>query len=651
MRRDVLALVCGLTLGAGAGHAKELSEVDFLAELPTVLTASRLAQPAMDAPNAVTVIDRRLIEASGYTNISDLFRLAPGMFVGLKKGWFQNVSHTFVDEYPHRMQVMVDGRSVYLPSIGGVRWDALPLAVDDIERIEVVRGPNAASFGANAFTGTLNIITRHPEDVAGRMLRVVAGDHGHEETWFRWAGGDERVDQRVTLGLRKDGGFAAQFDDENSRIASYRGDFALDARQALSLQFGLLDGTRGAGQTTDISSQPRDQDVSSQFLQLDYRFDIGPGRSLLAKLYFNKLTTREDVPTLLAPGSHYEVDLLSQRWHAEAQYDREVAPGIRTSVGGYLRRDTVRSLTFFNTTDKLDADSWGLFGQLEWRFARDWLINAGAFWEDYEVVPERFSPRVTLHWQPSPRHGWRIGVSKAYRNPVLYETNGDYRIRLLDASGNLLLATRPYLVASGNLIPEQIVSEEIGYLGQWPEQGVSVDLRLFKERVRNLISAECPSGNRADCKPSLTPLYLARDWVNNGKADQRGAELQLKWQATPDTQILANYAFLHIDSGFDEQRYSPPHLSGLHVMRRFPGEVDLTLSQYWVSAFEPIGQGPLPAYQRLDARVGKRFKLSGQRAEVALTLENLAGKYLEFSADDPDNIFDRRAYVHFKMDF
>lgn len=645
-----LLLACGLAAWASSGAARELSEADFLADLPTVLTASRLEQPVMDAPNAVTVIDRKLIESSGYHNVSDLFRLAPGMFVGQKKGWFHNVSHTFVDEYPHRMQVMVDGRSVYLPSIGGVRWDALPLSVDDIERIEVVRGPNAASYGANAFTGIINIITRHPADVAGRMLNLAVGDQTHQEAWFRWAGGARGAQQRVTLGWRKDGGFAAQYDDELTRMLTYRGDFTLDRRQEVSLQFGLLEGTRGEGEVLSVTSQPHAQDVSSQFFQFDHRFDPEPGRSLKTKLYMNRVLGRESVPTLLVAGTHYDVNLLSQRWHAETQYDSEIAPGVRTSLGTYLRRDTVRSQIYFNNRDSLDADSWGVFGQIEWRLSPQWLLNGGLFWEDYELVDRRLSPRVTLHWQPSARHAWRIGVSKAYRNPVLYETNGDYRIRLLDANGNLVATTRPFLVASGNVIPEQIVSQEIGYLGTWPEVGLSADLRVFKERVRDLISAECPTGNSLDCK-TANPLYLARDWYNIGSADQRGAELQVKWQATEDTQILVNYAFLHIDSRFDERRYSPSHLSGLHLMRRFPGEVDLTLSHYWVSAFEPIGQGPLPSYKRLDARLAKRFTLSGQRAQVALTVENLTGDYLEFADDNPQNIFGRRAYVHFQVDF
>lgn len=644
------ALLVGVI--ACTARAGELSEADFLADLPVVLTSSRLAQPLMDAPNAVTVIDRKLIEASGYHTITDLFRLVPGMFVGQKTGWFHNVSHTFVDEYPHRMQVMVDGRSIYLPSIGGARWDTLPLSVDDIERIEVTRGANAASYGANAFTGTIHIITRDPSDVAGRLLRVVGGDQQHGEGWFRWGGGDEVMRHRLTLGHRQDGGFAAQHDSELSRIFSYRGDLELDRRRSVSLQAGLLSGSRGNGKATDPSDQPHDQDVGSRYLQVDYRMTPEPGQTFQAKFYYNGLDTRENVPTLFAAGSYYEVDLLSERWHGEVQYDLEISPDIRASLGGYARRDAVRSSTFFNTDAKLPADSWGVFGHLEWRLAEQWLINAGVFWEDYELVNGgRLSPRVTLHWQPSPRHGWRLGVSEAYRNPVLFETDADYRLTLLDSSGSPLFATRPYYLSSGNLAPERMLNQEIGYLGQWPDWGLSVDMRLFKERISAIIDPVCPTGVAADCKPGGNPSYLPRDWVNHGGARQRGLELQIKGQPGAGTQLLANYAFLHIDSEFDERRYSPSHLAGLHVMHRFPGEIDLMLSHYWVSAFEPIGQGPLPAYRRLDLRLGKRFKYAGQRFMVALTGQNLTGDYLEFSDEVPDNLFDRRWYLHAQMDF
>jgi iron complex outermembrane receptor protein len=657
VKNTIFLAMCWLLLAqAETQAAQELNEADFLADMPTVLTSSRLEQPQMDAPNSITVIDRKTIEASGYHNISDLFRLVPGMYVGQKSGWSQSVSLTFADEFARRMQVMVDGRSVYLPTIGGVRWDTLPLAIDDIDHIEVVRGPNAASYGANAMTGIINIITRNPEDVAGRMVHVEMGDHGHREGWFRWAGSTENSSQRLTLGRREDGGLTYQFDDERSNILNYRGDFKPDAHQQFSLQFGLVDGQRGTGSLDDARNQPHQQAVGSQYFQADYQREMDAGGSLQAKLYFNRLHTQEDVPVSLVPGAYYVSDLLAERLHAEVQLDTDLAPGVRSVLGGYLRRDSVQSYLYWNTNDKISADSWGVFGHLEWRLADQWLVNAGGFLEDYDLVGTRFSPRVTLHWQPSTHHAFRVGIARAYRNPVLFESSGNAYIHVLNAAGSPL-ANVPYIVASGNVRPEDILSKEIGYLGVWPEQGLTLDVRLFHERIGNYIGFESPSGHSGECPVSSTSaLPGARDMCNLGGATQHGLEAQIKWQASENTQILANYAFLHIDSEFNEPRYSPPNISGLHLMHRFPGEIDMTLANYWVSAFEPISQHSVPAYQRLDARLAKHFKLDGNRGTVALVWQDLSGSYYELggvAGDHPslDNLFDKHFYVQFQLDF
>ncbi len=665
-RRVCLALTWLLLAQAQAEAAQELSEADFLVEFPTVLTASRLAQPLMDAPNSITVIDRKLIEASGYHNLSDLFRLVPGMFVGQEKGWFHNVSRTFADSYSRRLQVLVDGRSVYLPSIGGVRWDALPIAIDDIERIEVVRGPNAASYGANAFTGVINIISRHPDDVAGRMLHLVTGDHDHREAWFRWAGDAEESSHRLTLGRREDGGLTYQFDDERTNMLSYRGDFSLAGQQALSLQLGLLDGTRGAGEPdVPIGNLDgfRNQNLDAYSLQADYKRTLSPAQTLQIKASLDHLQTREiipayfnlPVPGFVPVGSYMELNQLSRRWHGEVQLNTEHNTGLRSSMGAYSRRDEVQSFYYLNTTDKLVANSWGAFGHIEWRLDPHWLLNVGAFYEDYEPIGGRLSPRATLHWQPSSQHSLRFGISRAYRNPVLFETDADWILKIYSPTGALLPlpVVSPFILASGNVKPESMLSYEIGYLGQWPEMAANLDLRLFRERISDYISAECTSVTRRDCS-GLLPI-APKDFYNIGSATQQGLEAQFKWRAASNTQILANYAFLDIDSDFDEKRYSPSQQYGLHVMHQFPGEIDLTLSHYWVPSFKPIGIGGgnaiLPAFKRLDARLAKRFKLDGLRGQVALVWQNLTDPYLEFSDNNPENIFDHRAYVHFQLDF
>ena len=136
-----------------------VTELDFLGEMPVVLSVSRLRQPASEAPSSTTVIDRETIRASGFLEIADLFRLVPGFYVGRVNGNHPVVSyHGLTGEYSPRLQVLIDGRSVYSQLFGGAEWSDLALSIDDIERIEIVRGPNAASFGSNAFFGVINII-------------------------------------------------------------------------------------------------------------------------------------------------------------------------------------------------------------------------------------------------------------------------------------------------------------------------------------------------------------------------------------------------------------------------------------------------------------------------------------------------------------
>ena len=141
-------------------------------ELPSVLTATRLKQAPAAVPGAMTVLDRELIRASGARDIAELMRLVPGMMVSYRQGNLATVNyHGSNSSEARRLQVLIDGRSVYRPGLATVDWFDLPLAIEDIERIEVFRGPNTVSYGANALLGVVNIISRKPQDSLGTRLQ------------------------------------------------------------------------------------------------------------------------------------------------------------------------------------------------------------------------------------------------------------------------------------------------------------------------------------------------------------------------------------------------------------------------------------------------------------------------------------------------
>ncbi|UJJ31342.1 TonB-dependent receptor plug domain-containing protein [Halopseudomonas maritima] len=191
-------------------QAQSLGDDPLLGELklPTVLSATRLKQSPAEVPGSMTVLDRQLIRASGARDVPELMRLVPGMMVGYRSGNQMNVNlHGTNISEARRMQVLVDGRSVYRPGFATVEWSAIPLAIEDIERIEVFRGPNTAAYGANALMGVINIISRHPRDYAGTTLKYTQGDRGVSDWYgnqhFRLA----QSDWRLSLSGVADDGF------------------------------------------------------------------------------------------------------------------------------------------------------------------------------------------------------------------------------------------------------------------------------------------------------------------------------------------------------------------------------------------------------------------------------------------------------------
>lgn len=241
-----LAALC-LCLPALTASASSLDPL----ELPTVLSATRLKQAPAEVPGSMTVIDRELIRASGARSIPELMRLVPGMHVGYRRGNQVNLNYhgTNVTE-ARRLQVLVDGRSVYRPGLATVDWTELALAVEDIDRIEVFRGPNTAAYGANALMGVINIITRLPQENHGTTLKYTHGNRGVRDWYASHSSGSLTHNWRLSLSGQQDDGFdhdqhgADYRDDMHATRLNLRHAWQLTANQSLDWQFSASDANR-----------------------------------------------------------------------------------------------------------------------------------------------------------------------------------------------------------------------------------------------------------------------------------------------------------------------------------------------------------------------------------------------------------------------
>jgi iron complex outermembrane receptor protein len=632
---------------ARAAEPPLLSEEEFLAELPVVLTASRFAQPQAEAPAAVTVIDRQMIEASGARNLSEVFRLVPGFQVGFENGHRHVVGyHGLADEFSRRLQVLIDGRSVYLPSFGGVSWSDLPLALDDIERIEVIRGPNAVTYGANSFLAVINITTRHSAADRGGFVRATAGSNDIRDGLLRVAGGEGDVSYRLTTGYQQDNGYGQRNDSRRITFMNGRMDARPGERDDIELQFGYNEGPRGRGYAGSLENYPHDQEITSRFQQIRWRHRLDSGDEVAAQFYYNHHESDEQVLSLPIPAlGGFQIpinyDIRSERYDAEVQHTVGLGESLRLVWGAGARLDLVEWPGFLGSAEPLDNRYYRLFANIEWRATQRLVLNAGAMAEHSAITGSDLSPRVAVNYQFMPGHTLRAGVSSATRQPVLIEEQGNARF-CLDPTCTLFNQS---FYSSGNLDPERILASELGYLGRLAPT-LTLDLRLFRDHVTRLIT-----GFDGFYDDSL-PDNEATDFRNRDKAMITGSELQLHWQPERNSRVILGYANVRIESHDLDAAYSesaPRNSVSLLGLHELGDGLLASAAFYYQDEMRFVDERPIGVLRRLDLRLAQRFRLADAQGEAAIVLQNVLGKQVSYN--DEDSTADRVGFftVNFRF--
>ena len=683
LRIPAMCIACGLlSLSPCTVSAKPPLDIlpqegYFLSELPVVLSVTRLAQPRNEAPAAVTVIDRAMIEASGALEIPDLLRLVPGFQVAHASGHYISATYQGLsDAQSRRMQVLVDGRSIYTSALGGVDWTDLPLAIEDIERIEVIRGPNAAAYGSNAFLGAINIVTRHAAEDRGTFTKAATGSNGIRKALLRHGGIGGDLDYRFTVGYRQDDGFDDRNDHKRVRLLTFRGDYVISPVDSLEIQAGYNGGRRGQGEedpVRQIMHPEHDRRVRSHFQQLRWVHSKGADQEFSLQLYHNYRRQMEAFDSMLlsealtrlsqaqggppvSPGAvpllmggqpdqllSFDYSAQVQRYDIEFQHTQRHGENTRTLWGAGARRDEVSGATFFNRETPVSTRLLRLFGNLEWHALPDLIVNAGAMLEDHDFTGTDISPRAAVNYLITPQHTLRAGVSRALRTPSAFEERADFRTRFADGS-----MIEQQFFSPGGLRPERILSRELGYLGTFPEVDLTLDVRLFHNRIRD-------------------PILLVRDhafpepfiqdgafvYTNSGRLDVRGLETHVEFRPAERTLIGVAFAFtrpkgealgeINPASHQDLAQTVPRRTLSVFAMHELPHHVQVSALYYRVGKMRWMGDGEsLDTQRRLDLRVAKGFRINGVRGTAALTGQNVLSDYREFRSV---NVFDRRLYA------
>lgn len=662
----------------------------FFDELPIVASVSRLRQPLSETPAAVTVIDQEMIRASGMRTVEDLLRLVPGFQVtshnqdpaivtyhGLTSGMSSN-------EYGLRVQVLIDGKSQYSPLFkSGVNWNLLPVALEDIERIEVTRGANTVSYGSNAFLGVVNIITSDPSVTQGWLVSANHGNNGIRDETVRWGGGSEDTKVRLTYRSFQDDGFQKGFynnawvnapDSRQSQLFDLRADYQLASRDELQFSLQRSSDNSQYGRPGNVSTDPlRNLEQSLTSLGGQWRRAVSSDEEY--KLRYSYTEERAYGP-YLAQGTFTNVDGISVPYRGEydpggrshvneLEFEHYYVPmpGLRTVVGAAGKHISIYSPGQFGSADKTGRRNYRAFGNAEYRIADSWLLNLGGSYEKDSVSGNFFDWRFGTSWHLDRSNTLRFIASRAHRTPSLFE-NGGLVQRTADNG------QRDIVFFSNGVAPERVDSFELGYLGEFKSINASLELRAFIERVPNLVQIvplALPANHPDDQESWYERLYAY--WANArypfGRADgaanlqrveMRGYEYHFQWRPFESTRVIYSNALMSIHSAFTDQsriadsadenltkitdqteKSAPRHSQSAMLIQQFPHGLQGSVMYYRASEVRFRRNSPVDPSERFDARLSKRFNLFGMRGELAYMVQMLnesqQGRYAVRVAD------------------
>ncbi len=638
----LLGLSLSLTLGGWAAEPEVkpvpsapmtgLLEFAELAKIK-VTSVSRTESTVQQSPAAIFVITQEDIRRSGVTAIPELFRMVPGMNVARIDGnkWAVG-SRGFNNRFQDKLLVQVDGRTVYNPISSGVYWDTMDYPLEDIERIEIIRGPGASVWGANAVNGIINIITKPAKETQGGLVSGGGGTADQGFGTFRYGGKikDDLFFRVYGNGFTRDQTFAQVGDPHDgwwSGSGGLRMDWQPSEQNTLTFDGGYLHSVAGRrderAQTTApfsfLNLENETTDAGHALVRWTHTVDADNSWSVQA--YWDRNVRRAE---------NLQVESRWDTWDLDFQHQLPLGERQQIVYGaGYRYADT------FSASSSRDGGFAVTFQP-----ANHQAHLVSAFLQDeITVVPERLKltlgtklehndftgfevqPTARLLWTPTPRQTIWASASRAVRTPnVSDDTVAATLLPIFPAPGLTLF---PRTKANPALESDEVWAYELGHRVQ-PRDNLSFDTALFYNVYHDL---------RVFVSGATIPLPAAGTrilplTVQNGmSAETYGAELGVHWQAAESWRLHAAYTFLkmqlHGPAGAAEGQ-SPQNQLYLRSSWNLPRNVELDLIGRFVdqlTGFNPGGAGDkIDSYLSLDARVGWRAR---KNLDIEIVGQNL----------------------------
>ncbi|HXD75324.1 MAG TPA: TonB-dependent receptor plug domain-containing protein [Vicinamibacterales bacterium] len=595
---------------------EELGRID-------VTSASRHAEPVGEAAAAVTVITADDIRRAGITTLPDALRLVTGMDVARVNGQTWGVSaRGFLTAAGNKLVVLIDGRNVYTPLFSGTFWDQQDLILTDIDRIEVIRGPAGALWGANAVNGVINVITKSASETQGAMVHVDAGSPiGQIEARYGGSAGanaDYRIygKARYLRPLEFAANGASALDEVQSQQAGFRYDRDdTSKRNSFTLQGDAYRGNGGLADRPDI-------DIAGANVLARIVHTQASGGQWQAQLYYDGTYRR--VPRQYA--EHRDTG------NVDLQYRFPAIPNNDITAGGgvdFSRSATAATENFFFDPQTRTSALWNGFVQDDLSLVPnvvDVILGAKAEHNVYTGV--EFQPTARLRWRPTTTRTFWAAISRAVRMPTRFDED----LRFTAGSPAVVLRGDPAFES------ENVVSTEVGYR-RTAARFFSYDLTAFLNNYSDLRTLE-------PTPPIGIPIVLR----NNMEGRTAGLEATAEFAPIPDWRLHAGYSLLSerfrfVNGSRDTTQGTNEHNDPRHQFS-FRSFVDLPRETEFDAVLRAVGaltNPAVPGYAELTLRFA--WGRNGP-VELAIVGDNLLhDRHQEFQIGGPAESIQRSVFA------
>ncbi len=627
----VAFVVTGLSAQEAQRQEKGLSKLAemSLEELTnlTITSVSKKEQKASEAPAAIYVVTPEDIRRSGVLSLPEALRMVPGMDVAhVNANQWAISSRGFNSIYANKLLVLMDGRSVYSPLFAGVHWDVQDTLLEDLDRIEVIRGPGATLWGANAVNGVVNIMTKSAKDTQGALI---SGGGGSEERGF----GGIRYGGKINDGayyrvygkyFNRDDSVDAMGQRANDEWDVFRTGFRLDWQASSQSDVTLLGdyytGKVDGGVATNFLSLSKsrffEDDVTGWNILGRWKHTISDSSYLEYQMYYDRSERQSSLFSQFID----TLDIDGQ--HRFTVGDRnEVIWGL-----GYRLIDDHGLGGDFSSFDPSSArrQIFGAFVQDEVKIVEDRLrLTLGSKFEHNDYTGFEVQPGARVLFTPHPKHTLWSSVSRAVRTPDRFENDGRTAIAYFPGFGGPL--TQIDLVSNRELRSEELIAYELGYRVQ-PTAQVSVDIATFYNVYDHLETAE-PRPVSFVLNPPPPRLIIPLQFDNQMHGETFGVELAGQWQMAENWRLGAGYTWLKMQlhpssSSLDTsselaENDVPQNQFHLRSYLDLPRHFQFDTAVYYI---EHLAHQKVPSYVRLDARLGWR---PNKNFEASIGLQNL----------------------------